>query len=72
MKIILLIVISGLYIGTLSAYECPGHPRTADDIQRECDEKDVGITNTRKMLDNIDPENAPHTVEDAKNFAEIS
>lgn len=43
------------------------HPRDAGEIQEENDDEQYRYK--REVLDNIDPENAPHTTEDAKNFA---
>ena len=47
--------------------ECPGHPRDAEDIQREADEHKY--EDKRRQLDALDPDGAPHSTEEAKNLA---
>ena len=67
---ILAVVSFGFYVHPLSAFECPGHPRDAEEIQREND--DYRYKDMKDLLDAIDPENAPHSTEEAKNFASIN
>jgi hypothetical protein len=46
------------------------HLPTAEDYQEALDESDVGLELKRKLLDELYPDNAPHDVQDAKNFAQ--
>lgn len=63
---ILAVVSFGFYIHPLTAFENPAHPRDAEEFQREID--DEQYRQNREILDIIDPDNAPHSTEDAKNF----
>jgi len=69
MKIIHIIFFLLSFIGpSVYCMDCPGHPRDVEEIQREYD--DERYEYDKEILDIIDPENAPHTTEDAKNFAQ--
>ena len=75
MKSILYVLLAytsfGFYIhpSALSAFENPAHPRTPEEMQAEDDEKNPGNQYERKQLDEIDPDGAPHSEEDRKNWA---
>lgn len=66
---VLAVVSFGFYVHPMAAFENPGHPRDAEEIQRESDDK--AQEHTKDILDIIDPDNAPHTTDDAKNFAGV-
>lgn len=59
----------GFCVHSLDAHECPAHPRTPEQIQAEDDENNPGNQYERKALDEIDPDHAPHSEEDRKNWA---
>lgn len=59
----------GFYVHPLAAFENPAHPRTPEEMQAEDDEKNPGNQYERKQLDEIDPDRAPHSEEDRKNWA---
>lgn len=67
--IILAYVSCGFYIHPLAAFENPAHPRNPEEMQSEEDEKNPGNQYERKQLDEIDPDGAPHSEEDRKNWA---
>lgn len=50
--------------------ENPAHPRNPEEIQREEDENNPGNQYERKQMDELWPDNAPHSEEDRKNLAE--
>lgn len=60
----------GFYVHPMCAFENPAHPRDVEDIKNEDDENNPGNQYERKGLDEIDPDNAPHSEEDRKNWAE--
>ena len=43
------------------------HPPSGEEIQQEIEDNQYKYK--REILDSLDPENAPHSTEDAKNFA---
>lgn len=59
----------GFYVHPACGFENPAHPRTPEEMQAEDDEKNPGNQYERKQLDEIDPDNAPHSEEDRKNWA---
>jgi hypothetical protein len=59
----------GFYVHPICAFENPAHPRTPEEMQAEDDEKNPGNQYERKQLDEIDPDRAPHSEEDRKNWA---
>lgn len=65
----LAIVSFGFYVYPVSAFENPAHPRDPEDIMSEDAERHPGHQYERRILDLIDPDNAPHTEEDRKNWA---
>lgn len=67
--IFLAFVSFGFYVHPICAFENPAHPRAPEEIQAEDDEKNPGNQYERKQLDEIDPDNAPHSEEDRKNWA---
>jgi hypothetical protein len=67
---ILALVSFGFYIHPMGAFENPAHPRSPEEIQNESDEKNPGNQYERKQLDEIDPDHAPHSEEDRKNWAQ--
>lgn len=67
--IFLAFVSFGFYVHPICAFENPAHPRTPEEMQAEDDENNPGNQYERKQLDEIDPDNAPHSEEDRKNWA---
>jgi len=61
----------GFYVHPLCAYENPAHPRDVQDIAEEDEANHPANEYERKALDEIDPDGAPHSEEDRKNFAHI-
>ena len=49
--------------------ENPAHPRAPEEIQSEDDENNPGKRHERKQMDELWPDEAPHSEEDRKNFA---
>lgn len=66
---ILAIVSFGFYVHPICAFENPGHPRSAEEVKNEEDENNPVNKYERKVLDLVDPNKAPHSEEDRKNFA---
>ncbi len=58
---VLAVVSFGFYVHPCAALECPGHPKDAEEIQREND--DYQNKEKKEILDNIDPEGAPHSTD---------
>lgn len=48
------------------------HPRDAEEMEREARENDPVEEYQRRILDTLDPDNAPHDSEDVDNWAAIS
>lgn len=60
----------GFYVHPMCfAMENPVHPRSPEEIKAEDDENHPGNQYQRKQLDEIDPDHAPHSEEDRKNWA---
>lgn len=61
----------GFIVHPMCGFENPVHPRSPEEIQQESDENNPGNQYERKQLDEIDPDNAPHSEDDRKNWASI-
>lgn len=69
LKYTLLVVSCGFYcLDVADGHECPGHPKTPEEIIRESRERDPSNRLKRKQLDEIQPEKKPHSQEDADKF----
>ena len=68
--LILAVVSFGFYVHPMLGFENPAHPRSPEEIQKEDDENNPGNQYERKALDEVDPERAPHSEEDRKNWAQ--
>jgi hypothetical protein len=71
LRLAMLILTCGFYTLHVVGYEIPIEPKTPEKIKAEDDENNPGNQNERRQLDQIDPENAPHSEEDRKNWASI-
>lgn len=71
LRFLLLIFSCGFYTLPVKGFENPAHPRDLKEIQEEEDEKNEQNRSERRILDIIDPENAPHSEEDRKNFVQF-
>lgn len=45
------------------------HIKHAEEILEQYESDDIALNHKRIILDILDPENAPHTIEEAKNLA---
>jgi hypothetical protein len=69
LRFVFLVLTCGFYTMHVAAYEIPIEPRTPEKMQEESDRNNPGNEYERKALDQIDPDNAPHSEEDRKNWA---
>ena len=71
-KIILILSIFLVKLPTTHAFPpiIEPHPKDAEDMQREND--DYRYKDMRDLLDIVDSDRAPHSTDDAKNFAEVN
>ena len=70
LRMMLLILTCGFYTLHVAAYEIPIEPKKPEEIKQESDENNPGYQRERENLDQIDPEHAPHSEEDRKNWAQ--